>query len=73
MNDIDDSIDNNIRSALRDSERIAELEAERQELVEALRVSTDELESWNLTEGDPDSGRIIRAGKRLLAKIKAAP
>lgn len=41
------------------SRRILKLEA-------ALRASTNELESWNLTQGDPDTAVVIVAAKDVL-------
>jgi len=42
------------------SQRVSRLE-------EALRAVTNELESWNITEGDPEAVEAIKAGKAALA------
>jgi len=36
-------------------------------LERALRQATEELESWNITEGDPEAVAAIQAGKLALA------
>lgn len=48
-------------------DRIMYLSQRVKKLEDALRAVTDELESWNLTEGDPEAVSAIQAGKLALA------
>lgn len=38
------------------------------ELENSLRAVVDELESWNLTEGDPKSIKVLKAANEVLNK-----